>query len=134
MVAWSSAPGQLHCPGAGALRKGVTRTQRGKDVAQMESSNFYERATIQLWTRSQAAVVRYWGRAPLAEAAVHALLCRLRACASVADLSRRYDLEVPADLALVASLAPDGVDDQLLGQLRDAAFYLRWRELAATSC
>ena len=36
----------------------MTETERGKDVAQMESSNFYERATIQLWTRSQAAVVR----------------------------------------------------------------------------
>jgi hypothetical protein len=112
----------------------MTKTERGKDVAQMESSNFYERATIQLWTRSEAAVMRYWGRAPLAEAAVHALLCRLRACASVPDLSHRYDLEVPADLALVASLAPDGVDDQLLGQLRDAGFYLRWRELVATGC
>ena len=96
MVAWLSAPGQPHCPGAGAFQKGVTETERGKDVAQMESSNFYERATVQLWTRSQAAVVRYWGRAPLAEAAVHALLCRLRACASVADLSRRYDLGGPS--------------------------------------
>ncbi len=99
----------------------------------MEPVNFYHQATIDLWTRSHVAVVRHWGRAPLAEAAAHAVLCRLRACHSPADLFRRYDLDIPADLALVASLAPDGVEQTHLGLLRDEAFYLRWGELATAS-
>ena len=108
-------------------------TTTGKDAAHMEPLSFYEQATIDLWTRSQVAVVRYWGRAPLAEAAAHALLCRLRSCQLPAELFRRYDRDIPADLALIGSLAPDGVDQLHLAQLRDAAFYLRWRELAMAS-
>jgi hypothetical protein len=88
----------------------------------------FDRATIGLWRGGDAALRAHADR-PLAEAAAHAVLAGLRRCRDRSGLLAAYarGQAVQADLALVASLVGGG---EALGRaVRDAAFYLRWREL-----
>ena len=89
----------------------------------------YDRATVALWARSYAALTRRTEQRQLAEAAAHALLARLREHTTPAALLARYETDAAADFALIGSLLPGSPSDEQLWQARDAAFYLRWREL-----
>ena len=95
----------------------------------LNAGNRYHRATVALWARSHADLVRQARRAPLAEAAIHAVLGRLRCCAQPAALFACYEADTGADLALIASLVLGDPAAELLWRVRDAAYYLRWREL-----
>jgi len=98
-------------------------------VAVLNAGNRYHRATVALWARSHADLARQAGCAPLAEAAIHAVLSRLRCCADPSALFACYEADTGADLALVASLVLGDRAAELLWRVRDAAYYLRWREL-----
>jgi hypothetical protein len=89
----------------------------------------YDRATVGLWRGGHAAVRRVRGR-PLAEAAAHAVLAGLRRYADVPALLAAYEASpaTGADLAMVGSLVDAPTAETRL-VVRDAAFYLRWREL-----
>ena len=89
----------------------------------------YDRATVALWVRSSAALTRHAEQRQFAEAAGHALLTRLRAHTTQAARLARYATEAAADFALTGSLLSGRPSDEPCWQMRDAAFYLRWREL-----
>ena len=95
----------------------------------LNAGNRYHRATVALWARSHADLARQAGCAPLAEAAIHAVLGRLWCCTEPAALFACYETDTGADLALVASLVLGDPAAELLWRVRDAAYYLRWREL-----
>ena len=100
----------------------------------LESLTRYERATVALWARSHAELLRLKRRSdgPLAEASVHALLARLRRCGEPSGLFACYEADAAADFALIGSLVPGACGSESLWRVRDAAFYLRWLELAGT--
>ena len=98
----------------------------------MDSLNRYDQAAVDLWQRGHIEVVRAWGRAPLAEAGIHAVLCGLRSCQDAQALFRRYGAAVLPDLILIASLLGRDAALQSARDLRDAAFHLRWLELGGT--
>lgn len=89
----------------------------------------YDRATVALWARSYVALTRRTEQRRLAEAAAHALLARLREHTTPAALLHRYETDATADFVLIGSLLPGSPSDEQLWRARDAAFYLRWREL-----
>ena len=104
----------------------------------------YDRATVAIWERSHAELMASTGDdEPLAcvrQAAVHALLARLRRCTDRSTIFDRYAADAGADFALIDSLipplpTPDVQDDRrnVVRRLRvqEAAFYLRWLELTA---
>ena len=95
----------------------------------MDELSRYDRATLGLWRGGHAALVHTPGR-PLAEAAAHAVLARLRRCTDRRSLLSVYESSpaTGADLALIASLLP-GPDREARLRVRDAAYYVRWREL-----
>ncbi len=95
----------------------------------LNAGNRYHRATVALWARSHADLARQAGCGPLAEAAIHAVLGRLRRCAEPAALFASYEADTGADLALIASLLVGDPAAGLLWRVRDAAYYLRWCEL-----
>jgi hypothetical protein len=98
-------------------------------VKALNAGNRYHRATVALWARSHADLVRQARSTPLAEAAIHAVLGRLRCCANPAALFAWYEAGTGADLALIASVVLGDSAAALLWRVRDAAYYLRWREL-----
>jgi hypothetical protein len=98
-------------------------------VTALNTGNRYHRATVALWARSHADLLRRARCAPLAEAAIHAVLARLRCCTEPAALFASYEADTGADLALIASLVLGDAAAELLWRVRDAAYYLRWREL-----
>ena len=113
----------------------------------LEQLSRYDRATVGLWARSHAELARSsvagqeaCDRDWLVEAAVHAVLSGLRGCSRPGDLLTRYEAEAAGELALVGSLvgSPRGVAGvpaepvDFPYRVREAAFYLRWRELTAT--
>ena len=70
----------------------------------------------------------------LVEAAVHAVLARLRRHPDAAALFADHEAEPTTDFRLIASLLPydpDGTaaDVEALQRVREAAFWLRWVEL-----
>ena len=121
----------------------------------------YDRATVGIWERSHAELLAGTTDADeedddapvcLRQAAVHALLVRLRRCTDRRTIFDRYAADAGADFALIDSLipplpAPDAPDAQgvqkveevevdrrnVVRRLRvqEAAFYLRWLELTA---
>ena len=95
----------------------------------MEQLSRYHRVTVGLWARSHAELDRPNGQTCLAEAAVHALLEKLRWCAAPDGLLARYDGGAGPDFALIGSLVAGKPSDELLWRVRDAAYHLRWREL-----
>lgn len=96
------------------------------------------RVYLRLWRTSYRDLTRHPDGRIVAEAAAHALLARLRAaCPTAPDLWRHYDDGSDADFALIASLIrapPDArtltEEETRLYPVREAAFWLRWRELA----
>ncbi|MDE3076741.1 MAG: hypothetical protein KGJ86_15090 [Chloroflexota bacterium] len=90
----------------------------------------YDRTTVGLWARSHAALEHQQepGR-PLAEAAAHALLAKLRDCSGVQPLFARYDADPAGDFSLIGSILPHYPRPELLWRIRDAAFHLCWLEL-----
>ncbi len=97
----------------------------------MEHLSRYHRVTVGLWARSHAELGRPKGQTCLAEAAVHALLVKLRRCADAGALLARYEADAAADFALIGSLVAGKTSDELHWRVRDAAYHLRWRELTA---
>ena len=96
----------------------------------MEKLSNYDRGTLGLWRRAHAELGPT-GQGALAWAAVHAVLAGLRRYRDAAALLAAYDSSpnADADFALIGSLLPDGPVNPLYYQVREAAFYLRWREL-----
>ena len=89
----------------------------------------YDRATVGLWLRSHTQLLREAGGSCLVAAATHAVLSGLRRQPTLSDLLACYGTDAAADLALVGSLLPDALAEACW-RVRDAAFYLRWLELA----
>ncbi len=65
----------------------------------------------------------------LIEAAVHAVLAGLRQYHQPPSLFTAYEMEAAVDVALIRSLVPSQISDELLWTGRDAAFHLCWVEL-----
>ena len=89
----------------------------------------YDRATVGLWLRSHTQLVCEAGRNCLVEAATHAVLSGLRHRPTASELLACYGTDAAGDLALIGSLLPDALVEACW-RVRDAAFYLRWLELA----
>ena len=89
----------------------------------------YDRATVGLWLRGHTQLVREAGGSCLVAAATHAVLSGLRHQPTPSDLLACYGTDAAADLALIGSLLPDALAEACWC-VRDAAFYLRWLELA----
>jgi hypothetical protein len=93
--------------------------------------NPYEGATVALWRRGYEELCGQAPRIVLAEIATHAVLARLCRYAQATALFSAYQTDAAPDLALIGSLLIGDVAARLLWQARDAAYYLRWRELLA---
>ena len=97
-----------------------------------------QRVDIALWRESLRALSRHPAGRATAEAAAHALLARLRlACPTAETLWRHYREGNERDFALVASLVPPPPGarttterEDTLYPVREAAFWLRWREIS----
>lgn len=89
----------------------------------------YDRATVGLWLRSHTQLACGVGGNCLVAAATHAVLAGLRRQPTPSDLLACYGADAAADLALIGSLLPDALAEACW-RVRDAAFYLRWLELA----
>ena len=89
----------------------------------------YDRATVGLWLRSHRQLINEAGNSCLAGAATHAVLSGLRRQSTPLALLAAYGADAAADLALIGSLLPDALAEACW-RVRDAAFYLRWLELA----
>lgn len=63
------------------------------------------------------------------EAAVHAILARLRRHIRPTALFAAYESGAAADFALIRSLVESNLSDDVLWMVRDASFHLRWAEL-----
>ena len=100
-------------------------------VFETNALNSYERATVALWRSGYTELCGQAPRVILAEIATHATLARLRRYAPASALFNAYQTDAAPDLALVGSLLIGDVAGRLLWQARDAAYYLRWRELLA---
>jgi hypothetical protein len=97
---------------------------------------------VWLWQTSHTALQRCpRGTRPFAEAAVHAVLATLRDIATLAELRRRYERTSPRSMVLIRSILPFGpgsdtidplsdADEEWLLVLEDAAYYLRYCEIA----
>jgi hypothetical protein len=83
---------------------------------------------LALWARCHAELVAQGlERAPLVDVAVALVLGHLRACPTAQALVSRYQKSA-LDRALIERIVPTSVATWY--EARDAAFYLRWRELA----
>ena len=93
----------------------------------------YDKVTVSLWARSYRQLTSRpcWKGICLQQAAVSAVLAHLRDCETAHQLFERYDEGIAPDFALIGSLLPEleSPTDELLWQIREAAFHLRWREL-----
>ena len=90
----------------------------------------YDRATVGLWLRSHTQLVsETGGNCLVVDAATHAVLSGLRRQPTPSELLACYGADAAGDLALIGSLLPDALAEACW-RVRDAAFYLRWLELA----
>jgi hypothetical protein len=85
---------------------------------------------VGLWARSHRQILQGSVRAWATEAAAHALLARLRPVPDQRQLFVRYETDAVVDFALIRSVLPEAIPDEMLWQVRDAGFYLRWMELS----
>jgi hypothetical protein len=60
---------------------------------------------------------------------MHAVLAGLRRWSNPGALFAAYEADTAAYFALVRSLLPSDIPEELVWRVREAAFYLRWREL-----
>jgi hypothetical protein len=95
----------------------------------VEDLSPYDRATVNLWTRSYAELSRQADFGHVMEAALHAVLAGLRRYSGPQALFTAYETEAAADFALIRSLMQSPLPDEMLWKMRDAAFHLRWVEL-----
>jgi len=97
----------------------------------MENLHRYHRATVGLWRRAHAGLRPPRGRECLTWCAVHGVLAGLRRLRDVPALLAAFESSraADADFALVGSLLPGVPTSPLFDEIREAAFYLRWREL-----
>lgn len=98
----------------------------------LEHLSQYDRATVNLWARSYAELSRDPTHGPLIEAAVHAVLAGLRRYHQPPSLFAAYETNAAADFALIRSLLPGLLSDEMLWRVRDAAFHLRWIEFTGS--
>lgn len=95
----------------------------------LEDLNPYDRATVNLWTRSHRELIHHPQYDHLMEAAMHAVLTGLRRYRDARSLFSAYETGAAADFALIRSLLPGNLSEEPLWMVRDAAFHLRWVEL-----
>ncbi|HEV8636487.1 MAG TPA: hypothetical protein VG370_19885 [Chloroflexota bacterium] len=97
----------------------------------IEGLSNYDRVTLGLWRRACDALDPPAAQICLTWAAVHAVLAGLRRHRDGAVLMAAYDSssDSHADFALIGSLLPDAPSNPMYFEVREAAFYLRWREL-----
>lgn len=90
--------------------------------------NPYDQATVSMWGRGYAGGVARYGRHPLVEAAISAVIAGLRQ-RDARSLFLAYEQDAEADYQLIGSLLPEEPTEHLLIQIRDAAFHVRWLQL-----
>ncbi len=108
---------------------------RPRNPRSLEHLSPYDRATVNLWVRSYAELSRDPTHGPLIEAAVHAVhavLAGLRQYHQPPSLFAAYETNSAADFALIRSLLPGRLADEMLWRVRDAAFHLRWIEFTGS--
>ena len=91
--------------------------------------NPYDQATVSMWGRGYAGAVARYGRHPLVEAAISAVIAGLRRQHEARSLFLAYEQDAEADYQLISSLLPEEPTEHLLIQVRDAAFHVRWLQL-----
>jgi len=98
----------------------------------MEKLSNYDRATVGMWRRANAELTPPLKYLFPTWAAVHAVLAGLRRHHDAAALLAAYDStpDNAADFALIRSLLPEVNSNPAYFQVREAAFYLRWREVS----
>jgi hypothetical protein len=99
----------------------------------VEDLSPYDRATLGLWRRSYTLLTGQLEDRQLVEAAMHAVLARLRCWSLPAELFIAYEEGTAADFTLARSVLPADASEELLWRVREAAFYLRYLELAPSS-
>ena len=97
----------------------------------MEPLSRYDQATVSRWARSHHELQAQRQDRWLADAAVHAILARLRPCCTVPALLRAYDQDGADEFSLIGSVLPPYPRPETLWCIREAAFYLRCLELTA---
>ena len=95
----------------------------------MDDLTPYDRATVNLWSRSYQELAEQPGYGALVEAAIHSVLAGLRTTRDVRSLFQGYEQNAAADFVLIRSLVSEGIAEELVWRVRDAAFHLRWLEL-----
>lgn len=100
-----------------------------REVVPLDNLKPYDRATVCLWRRGHTQLVRETSANCLVTAATHAVLAGLRRQTTPFELLACYGTDAAADLALIGSLLPEALAEACW-RVRDAAFYLRWLELA----
>jgi len=98
----------------------------------LEHLSPYDRATVNLWARSYAELSRDPTPGFLIQAAVHAVLAGLRQHHQPPSIFATYEAHAAADFALIRSLVPSRLSDEMLWRVRDAAFHLRWIEFTGS--
>lgn len=96
----------------------------------MDELSPYDRATVSLWRRSHSELTTKPEHRQLAEAGMHAVLAGLRRWSDPQALFAAYEVDTAADFALIRSLLPSDIAEDLVWRVRESAFYLRWLELA----
>jgi len=91
--------------------------------------NRYDRATVGMWGQGYAAVVARYGANPFVDAAIAAVVGRLRQYTEAKSLFPAYEDSADAEYQLIASVLPEQPGENVLVQVRDAAFHVRWLQL-----
>ena len=91
--------------------------------------NRYDRATVGMWGQGYAAVVARYGANPFVDAAIAAVVGGLRTRTEAKTLFLAYEDDADPDYQLIASVLPEQPGENVLVQVRDAAFHVRWLQL-----
>ena len=91
--------------------------------------NRYDRATVGMWGQGYAAVVARYGANPFVDAAISAVVAGLRRRQDAKALFLAYEDDADPDYQLIDSVLPDRPGADILVQVRDAAFHVRWLQL-----
>ena len=96
----------------------------------MDDLSRYHRATVGLWRRSYAELLGEPDDRCLRDAAVHAVLAGLRRHRDRRALLAAYEASPTADFGLIGSLLAGDERSERFWRVREAAFHLRWCEIA----
>ena len=91
--------------------------------------NRYDQVTVSMWGKGYAAVVARYGMNAFVDAAIAAVVAGLRHHGEARALFRAYDDDADPDYQLIDSVLPDRPGQEVLVQVRDAAFHIRWLQL-----